>query len=348
MIDFGFYYNIFNTLTFNALFNFIIGNRGGGKSFSFKYLAIHDFLKTGSQFIYLRRYQNELKKVKTWFTDIAEFFPETKFEVKGKTFLINGSIAGYSMPLSTSKIEKSTAFPLVNKIGFDEFIIDKGVYHYLPNEIDYFLEFYETIARTREVKVFFMANAITQTNPYFLYFNIELPYNKEIQTFFNDGSGRFSKKRNKEKPDLLIQLVNDPRYIDMKQKTRFGQLIKGTDYSGYAIENNFLRDSKEFIQKKTESAKHKFIIEYKAQIIGVWIDYIAGLYFVSQDIDPSNEIRYVFTTQDHKINTLLISRISKSPLLKPFFDGFRDGYVRFESMDVKNVMYELMKQINMV
>lgn len=345
MIDFGFYWNIFQTLTFNALFHFIIGNRGGGKSFGFKYWAIHDFIKNGNQFIYLRRYQNELKKVKTWFADIAEFFPGVNLEVKGKTFLIDGKIAGYAMPLSTSKIEKSTAFPLVTKIGFDEFIIDKGVYHYLPNEIDYFLEFYETIARTREVKVMFMANAITQTNPYFLYFDIELPYNKEIQTFFNDGKGRFTKKRNKANPDILIQLVSDSRYIEMKSKTRFGQLIAGTQYSSYAIENEFLRDSNEFIAKKTESAKHRFNMEYIGEIIGVWIDYQEGLYFISRDIDPSNEIRYAFTTRDHKVNTLLIGRIGQSPMLKPLFDNFKIGNVRFEDMDVKNIFYEIVKTI---
>lgn len=61
----------------------------------------------------------------------------------------------------------------MNKIIFDEFIIDKGVYKYLPNEVEYFLDLYETISRLRDVKDLFLCT-ITQTNPYFIYFDIEL------------------------------------------------------------------------------------------------------------------------------------------------------------------------------
>ena len=345
-MDFGYFYNPYKTLSYNALFNFIIGNRGGGKTFAFKYYAISDFLKTGKQFIYLRRYQNELKTVKTFFTDIAQFFPDTELKVKGKTFFVNDEIAGYCNALSTSKIEKSSTFPLVNKIGFDEFIIDKGVYHYLPNEIEYFLEFYETIARTREIKVFFMANAITQTNPYFLYFNIELPYNKLVQAFYNDGKGKFSKRKTQDNPDILIELVNNPDYITMKANTRFGKLVTGTKYFAYAVNNEFLRDSKDFIAKKTEAANHKFTLNYMKYSIGVWIDYNRGVYYLSKDVDPYTQISYAFTTNEHKANTLLISSIKKSALLYPFFENFKIGNVRFESMDIKNVFYELIKIVN--
>lgn len=346
MIDFGYFYNPYKTLSYNALFNFIIGNRGGGKTFAFKYYAINDFIKTGKQFIYLRRYENELKTLKTFFTDIAQFFPDYELSVKGKTLIINGDIAGYAHALSTSKIQKSSTFPNVNKIGFDEFIIDKGVYHYLPNEIEYFLEFYETIARTRELKVFFMANAITQTNPYFLYFNIELPYSKNVQAFYNNGKGKFSKRKTQDNPDILIELVNNPDYITMKANTRFGKLVAGTKYFDYAVNNEFLRDSKDFISKKTESANHKFTINFMQYKLGVWIDYNSGLYYLSNDIDPYTQISYAFTTNEHKTNTLLISSIKKSALLYPFFENFKIGNVRFESMDVKNIFYELIKIVN--
>lgn len=340
------FYDYAHTLSYNALFNFIIGNRGGGKTFGFKKYAIEDYLKKEKQFIYLRRYVKELKTLKNFWQDIAPFYPDLDLGVKGRTFYINGKVAGFSQSLSTSKIEKSSTFPNVNKIGFDEFIIDKGVYHYLPNEIEYFLEFYETIARTRDVKVLFLANAITQTNPYFLYFNIELPYNKNIQTFFNDGTGKFTKKRTKENPDILIEMVANQDFIDMKNKTRFGQLVKGTNYSAYAISNEFLRDSNEFIARKNKNAQHKFIINYHGKELGIWVDYTEGKYYVSNDKDPFCKLVYAFTTPEHNANTLLISSIKKSPLLYPFFENFKIGNVRFESMDIKNVFYELIKIVN--
>ena len=175
------YWDINKSLSYNALFNFIVGNRGAGKTYGSKKYVINRFLKYGEQFVYIRRFKDELKKIKKFFDDIKPEFPDIDFKVKGKTFLINGKECGTAMPLSTAKIEKSTAFPLVTTIIFDEFILDKGTHHYLPDEVTNFLECYETIARTRDnCKVFFLSNAITITNPYFLYFNIKLPYGKTI------------------------------------------------------------------------------------------------------------------------------------------------------------------------
>ena len=47
---------------------------------------------------------------------------------------------GYALALSTSNILKSTSFDGVTTIIFDEFIIDKGCYHYLQNEVESMLE----------------------------------------------------------------------------------------------------------------------------------------------------------------------------------------------------------------
>ena len=48
------YYDISHILTYNAYFNFLIGERGVGKTFSSKKFVINKFLKKGEQFIYLR------------------------------------------------------------------------------------------------------------------------------------------------------------------------------------------------------------------------------------------------------------------------------------------------------
>lgn len=56
------YWDINKSLSYNALFNFIIGARGVGKSYGAKKLAIQNFLKKGKQFVYVRRYKEELKK----------------------------------------------------------------------------------------------------------------------------------------------------------------------------------------------------------------------------------------------------------------------------------------------
>lgn len=49
-------------LSYNALLNFIIGERGVGKSYGMKAFEVSHFLKTGHQFAYIRRYKQELQK----------------------------------------------------------------------------------------------------------------------------------------------------------------------------------------------------------------------------------------------------------------------------------------------
>ena len=321
------YWNIKRVLSYNALFNFIIGNRGGGKTYGCKKYVIQKFLKTGKQFIYLRRYKKELKKIKTFFEDIKDEFPEVEFAVKGNEFYINGMLAGYAMALSTSKIEKSVAFPNVETIIFDEFLLDKGVYHWLQDETVCFLEFYETVSRMRDnVQVFFLGNAITMTNPYFLYFDIRLPYGKLIAC----------------KDDKLIELVQNEDFIAEKNKTRFGKLIAGTDYAAYSINNEFLRDNKTFVEKKTGNCSCIFNFKYKNIIYGVWRSYEQGKIWVSLDYDK-NYTCYVLTKNDLTPNDLLLTSLKNSKVFKGFIQNYARGNVFFEDIKIKNVCWEVVK-----
>lgn len=324
----GLYWDISKPLSYNALFNFIVGARGTGKTFGFKNWAIKDFLKNGSQFVYVRRYKQELKKIKNFFADIAPFFPEHSFEVKGMTFYIDSKIAGYAIPLSTAKIEKSTAYPLVNKICFDEFILDKGVYHYLTDEVVNFLELYSTVARLRDVRVFFLSNALTMTNPYFDYFNIGLPYGKPISC----------------KNDILIEMVKAEEYKKTASETRFGKIISDTAYSNYAINNEFLRDNTTFVEKRDPRARYYFTIIYNSNSYGVWMDSANGVIHISRDVDESYFIRFALTTEDHTPNTLY-TKGRKSVYLYNLCEWYKNGAVRFGSVRVKNEIMNALKLI---
>ena len=325
------YWDIYRTLSHNGLWNFIFGNRGSGKTYGFKKWAIDDFLKNGQQFVYVRRYKQEFSKIKTFFSDIEERYPDTRFEVKGGTFRINNQVAGFYMPLSTSKIEKSTAYPKVNKICFDEFVLDKGVYYYLPNEVEYFLELYETIARMRDnVRVLFLSNAITMMNPYTAYFNLTLP--------FGDGNNFAKFKQGL----IVLELVRNKEFIEKKKQTRFGKLVEGTPYGDYAIDNEFLRDNDNFIQKKTPDAKHYCVFIHTGVKYGVWVDYKQGLYIVSKDYDPDCDRVYALTTPDHTINTVLHNN-KAGGVLHRLLNEFKLGNMRFESPQIKGIMYQVLK-----
>ena len=325
------WYDINKTLTYNCLFNFIIGSRGTGKTYGAKKKAVKKFIEKGYQFIYLRRYQEEIDETaNTYFDDIIlnGEFPDTNIEFKNGCFYINDEIAGYAMALTKAKSYKSSSFPLVWLIIFDEFLIeDNGYTRYLKNEVKQFLGFYMSIDRYRGVTVFFLANSISMVNPYTLYFDIKLPYGSNIV----------------RKGDILLELVQNQEFIDSRKNTRFGKLIEGTEFAEYAIENKFTNDSKTFIMKKTAKSSYYFTFIYCGETFGVWIDYNEGKLFVSDDVDSYCKIIYSLTVNDHTPNTLLLSQINKSQFFKVFIENYRLGNVFFENQKIKNITYEVIK-----
>lgn len=325
------WYDVGQTLSYNCLFNFVIGSRGCGKTYGLKKRAVKLFLEKGHQFVYLRRYQEELDETaESYFNDIIlnEEFPNVVIEYRGGCYYINDKLAGYALALTKAKNIKSVSFPLVYLIIFDEFLIEENGYaRYLKNEVKQFLSFYMSIDRYRGCIVFFLANSVSMINPYTLYFDLQLPYGSNIV----------------RKGDLLLQLVQNEDYINQRKQTRFGKLVEGTEFADYAIENKFVQDSKTFIMKKTEKAQYYFTFKYEGETFGVWVDNDSGKMFVSSDVDPSCKIVYSLTAEDHSPNTLLLDRINKSPFWKPFINQYKMGKVYFENQKMKNIGYEVIK-----
>lgn len=237
------YYEIAGLLSQRCVFNFVIGNRGGGKTFGGKKLVINRFKNKGQQFVWVRRYKTEIDTLSDFWADIRPFFPDDELSQKGQQLYINGELAGYLIALSTSMQLKSVAFPLVATVIMDEFIIDKGRINYLRNEAQVFMELFETIARTRNnVTAIFFGNAISIVNPYFEFFKVAPELDK-----------RFTKRNG-----VCIEFYFNEEFIKHKESTKFGQLIKSTEYGEYNMRNKFLRDSDSFIATRPPTANQKF------------------------------------------------------------------------------------------
>lgn len=317
-------------LSYNKIINFVIGNRGGGKTFWAKKWAVTDFKKKGKTFVWIRRYKDELdnKKLSRFFDDIADLFPDDKLEVKNKVAYINDKKFGDFIPLSTAAQFKSVPFPTVNKVIFDEFIIDKGSIRYIKNEAEGFLELYSTIARLRDdVRAVFLGNSISISNPYFMYFKLTPKLNKRFTS--ND--------------DIIIEMFTDTDYIDQVNKTRFGRLVAGTSYGDYAVDNNFLRDSQTFIEKRTPASEFLCGMKYNGVMYGYWIDYKAGLIFMSQQHDPFSYALYTLTKDDHEPNLLLIKSMARNRHLAKIVFAFEHGLMRFNDQMTKNQFYDLIR-----
>lgn len=322
------WYDKAQLLSHNKIMNMVLSNRGGGKTFHFTRWGIDDFKKTGAQCVWVRRYQTEIDEMLLngkFFDAVREYYPNDELTVDGNLGKVNGEVAFYFIALSTSRQLKSNNYPNVNKIIFDEFIIDKGRVTYLKAEVEVFLDLYETVARLRDnVRAVLLANSVTIVNPYFLFWNIKPD----------------TRKRFTVQGQVCVELFTDADFIEAKQKTRFGQLVAGTRYSDYAINNQWLLDNETFVEKKSADAEFMIGLKYAGIMYGFWADYKQGLIYVNRQYDPSSYNLFCLTKEDHEANLLLVKSLADSKRVQRIVFAFRNGLLRFEDMQVKNQFYE--------
>ena len=331
------YLDLSKILSYNALLNFIIASRGTGKTFGCTDFVVNKFLKNKDEFVYVRRYKSELQKsIPKFFNSILnvdktkEKYKDHEFGHKGMNLTIDDKTCGYGVTLSTAQQFKSSNFPKVKYIIFDEFILEDGQGHYLKNEVDIFLGLIESIARLRDVKVILLGNSANIMNPYFLFFNLHLPYQNEIITF-KDGL-------------IALQYATSEEYKKIKKESKFGKLVENTSYEEYAIENKFVNDNRDFVEKKDKDSKFSFSFIYKDTRLGVWVNWITGKMYVSTDF-LENGIVFACTSADHKPNTMLMSIAKKYNCWNNFINNFKLGNVYYENSKIKNIAFEVMKII---
>lgn len=332
------WYNKSRLLSYNTILNFLIGQRGGGKTYGFKTWAVDDFLKNGRQFLWLRRYDTELRGkgrdvsvLHTWVDDIEHLYPNVKFEIKASSIFINDKLAGFFGALSKSEQWKSISFNNVNKVIYDEFLIRTGVgKQYIKNEATVFLELMETVGRMREdVRFFLIGNALSFANPYFAYFKIK-PFDNG---FYVDRSR-----------GITVQLYSNENFTDVKSKTRFGKLIKGTAYGDYAIENEFLLDNDNFIRERSPASKQFFNLRTGDRVYGVWIDYVETIMYISKTHDP-NRLTYAFNNEDYQPGDYLVDKKNYDSYMRGMKKYYEASGLMFEDQMVKADMMIILSKI---
>ena len=323
------FYNLDKLYSYSGfLMAFVIGERGVGKSFSAKVAMLKKFIKTGEQFIYMRRYKTELDSALTTFwsdLQLNGYFTDYNLEVKKSkmitTFKCNGKICGYAVPLSTANILKSTAFPKVKTIIFDEFMLDNGgTYRYLKNEVTMVLDVFETVFRLRDGQIIFLGNALSITNPYFAYFNLELPYNSEYKSY-KDGL-------------IIVNYIKNMKYREEKKKSKFGHLIADSDYGRYAIDNQMLRDNPSFIAKRPPHSSFYGVLVINGMYLGLWCG-SDGYLYMSDKFDPNTTHKFVFDYNDHTEQTIF-SSVRDNMYLHMCIRAYKQGWLMFENQKIKN------------
>lgn len=333
------YYSINKLLSYNGVFNFVVGPRGNGKTYAAKKLVISKAIKNEHEFIYLRRYSSELKNIDNWFSDIAYEFPDYVFRVNGGRAQmkhiddaldkkIPWKTIGYFVPLSKGQHYKSVPFPDVHWIIYDEFIIETGSIHYLPAEVKSFMDFYSTVDRWQDrVRVLFLGNTLSVMNPYFLEFDIRPAEGVEFIT----RSDNF----------LVAQFTDSELFREGVYKTRFGKFIRESEYGDYSVEGVFVDNSDSMVGTKGSEYNYAYTIVSKKGKFSVWFTKSFEQAHISEKIPP-NQIEWVLDPSLMAENRRLVT--SSFTMISMVRGLFSKGNVSFSSPQARNLFVELWRK----
>lgn len=176
------HYNIDPINSLGADFNIIYGERSNGKSYQLKHkMGVIKYLETGSKFILVRRFRDELTtdKIEKYFDDVdVEKLTDGKYNIISvyrksiylsnmdmETFKVTrGEKIGYAISLSQEQNYAGSSFLDVNDIIFEEFM-SRGAYLY--NEPSKLMNLYATIDRKRKTtRLWLVGNSISRVCPY--------------------------------------------------------------------------------------------------------------------------------------------------------------------------------------
>ena len=244
------FFNVENIKKYNAVFNFLYGGRGTGKTYSCLSSRI-DKLET--KFILMRRTQSEIDlmcdakgkegvnpyKVINRDFKVDIFVKKINKNIGGfyKTTESGDLLIGYAVALSTIASVRGFDFSDVDEIIFDEFVPEKHVKK-IKNEGTAFFNAYETVNRNRElfgespVRCFFLANSNNIYNPII----VESGLIAKAEQMLRRGKNiSVIKEKN-----ALIYFLEDNGISDIKRETALYRLTKGTQYERMALGNEFV------------------------------------------------------------------------------------------------------------
>lgn len=234
------YVNIEGILRQGYPFNFLVGGRGTGKT----YTSLKTAREQGWKFILMRRTQAqadliskpEFSVFKPLNTDLGWDVQPERVSKYNSAFVENDVQIGYTVALSTLSNMRGFDASDVQIIIYDEFIPEK---HERPikNEADALWNAYETINRNRELKgvapvqLLCLANANDITNPVFESLNLiriaDRMQKKGSEIWTDDKRGI-----------QLIMLHRSP-ISRKKGQTVLYNLTEGSGFSGMSLDNSF-------------------------------------------------------------------------------------------------------------
>jgi len=181
------FYSLDKILEQDAQYNMIIGERSNGKTFAALEYGIKQYLEKGKQMAYIRRWKEDYrgKRGENLFSGLiaADRISQltggewtqtryysgkwhlAKYDDQLDRLIFDDNPFCYGFSISDQEHDKSSSFPNITTIVFDEFMTRQ---FYLQNEFVLFTNVLSTIIRHRnDVKIFMLANTVNKYCPYF-------------------------------------------------------------------------------------------------------------------------------------------------------------------------------------
>ncbi len=180
------FYSLKNILKTDSVYYVIFGGRSNGKTFAVQEYALKRYWEKGEQLGIIRRYRDDFvgKRGNVMFSNQVDSGNVKRitggvwndvFYYSSAWYLCNRKPGGevvrdekpfcYAFSLSSMEHDKSTAYPGIKNILFDEFIT-RSVY--LADEFVVYMNVLSTIIRHRtDVKIFMLGNTVNRYCPYF-------------------------------------------------------------------------------------------------------------------------------------------------------------------------------------
>lgn len=236
------YWNIQNILATNSRYNIVFGERSNGKTYGALQYGIERYFKDGSQIAIIRRWEEDFrnKNAQTMFDGLIAnkvisklskgkyhgvkyqshrwFFTRTVEHENGEDeLIIDREPFAYAFALSSDEHYKSTSYPKIKTIVFDEFLT-RNVY--LQDEFVRFTSVLSTIIRLRDdVIIFMLGNTVNKFSPYFKEMglkNIDKMQRGKIDVYTYGDTGlrvavEYSDFPTKEKKSNVYFAFNNPK-----------------------------------------------------------------------------------------------------------------------------------------
>lgn len=233
------FYSLDKILSKKSQYNIVFGERSNGKTYAVLKHGLLNFIKDGKQMAIVRRWKedmrgkrgasffdalvanDEIRKITNgewtnvyyysgrWY--LSKYDEELKKQVNAETPI------AYGFALSDMEHDKSSSYPNVTTIMFDEFLTRQ---YYLNDEFVTFMNVISTIVRYRkDVTIFMLGNTVNKYCPYFKEFGLN-HIDKMVQghiDVYTYGTSElkvaveYADSPNKSKPSDLYFAFDNPK-----------------------------------------------------------------------------------------------------------------------------------------